>query len=252
MKLLLTISYLGTNYHGFQVQPNAVTVQSTLQDAVEKIFGVRCPVTGCSRTDSGVHANMFCCTVDTAEAQNILSPQNALRALNSVLPEDIAVLKAAEVPDSFHPRYDVLKKRYIYLIRNSQIRNPFTPDREFFYPHHLDEEKMNSAAAHFIGEHDFAAFCASGSSVKDTVRTIYECNVCRNGDTVKLVICGNGFLYNMVRIITGTLIEVSSGKITENEIDEIILSRDSSRAGYTAPACGLYLDYVTYPEGINE
>lgn len=246
MKLLLTISYLGTRYHGFQVQPNGITVQSTLQDAVERVFGYRCPVTGCSRTDSGVHANMFCCTVETCGAPNRVPTEKVAAALNSVLPDDIAVRDVCEKPDGFHPRYDVVSKEYVYLINNSPVKDPFSADRAYHYPVPLDTVRMNEAAAHLVGEHDFAAFCASGSSVKDTVRNIFSCSVNRDENTVVIRICGNGFLYNMVRIVTGTLIYVSEGKLSPEDIDGIILSRDRHRAGFTAPAHGLYLNRVSY------
>ena len=252
MKLLLTIAYDGTAYHGYQVQSGQVTVQEKLNDAVCRVFGKRYPVTGCSRTDSGVHALDFKATVTLdGDAPQIPADRVPL-AMNIMLPADIAVKSAVPVPDSFHPRYDVKSKEYRYRILNSRIRDPFLAGRAYQFPVPLDTVLMNRAAGYFVGTHDFSAFTASGSDVADRVRTVYNCSVTSDGDIVTVTVSGNGFLYNMVRIIAGTLIDVSCGKICADSIPEIIASLDRERAGFTAPACGLYLYRVEYDSDFTE
>ncbi len=246
MKILLKLSYLGTNYSGFQVQKNAVTVQQRLQDAAEAVFGFRCPVTGCGRTDSGVHANMYYCVLDTAGAVNSVPEEQLAGALNHCLPGDISVSRANAVCDAFHPRYDVRYKEYLYLIWNERSRNPFFLDRAYHYIRPLDENKMNEAALSFRGRHDFRAFMAAGSSVRDTEREIYHTEVGRDGGFVKFTVTGNGFLYNMVRIMAGTLICISDGKIPADGIPQIIAGKSRKAAGFTVPSCGLYLNRVVF------
>ncbi len=253
MTVLLDISYIGTAYAGWQVQPNAPTVQAAMCAAVERLLGVRCPVTGCSRTDSGVHARSFCCTVSELPEGFSIPTDRLPLALSSILPEDIAVRRATVVPDGFHPRYDCLGKEYAYRIRNSRVRDPFSVGRALHIPRPLDTERMNDAAARFVGEHDFAAFVAAGSKAgagDDTVRRIYGASVVRDGDDVCFRVSGNGFLYNMVRIMTGTLLEVAQGHCRPEDIDGIIASRDRRAAGITVPACGLYLERVFYPDWV--
>ncbi len=246
MKYLLTIAYDGRRYCGYKVQKNGVSIQEMLGKAAETVFGRPCSITGCSRTDSGVHANDFKATLKAhGDAPRIPADKVAI-AMNCHLPEDIAVLSSCEVPQTFHARYDVKAKEYRYLIHNAPARNPFLAGRAYHYPRHLDEAAMDQAAAGFVGTHDFAALMASGSDVTDTVRTIYSCHVTREGDVVSVKVSGNGFLYNMVRILVGTLIAVSEGKLSADDIPKILASRDRSRAGSTAPACGLYLNRVTY------
>ena len=252
MKFLLELAFLGTGYGGWQVQKNVRTVQQTLQDAVEAAFGRRLPVTGCSRTDSGVHANMFCCTVETDSESNRIPTDKIPVVLNSFLPEDISVYGARTVPDGFHPRYSAVGKEYKYVIWNGRLRDPFMAGRSYFYPKHLDDKKMAVAAEYFKGEYDFASFMSAGSKITDTVRRIYDATVVREGDTVYFTVSGNGFLYNMVRIMTGTLIGVSEGRFPPDGVAEIIEARNRSAAGITAPACGLYLNRVFYPEPCGE
>ena len=245
MKILLRMAYNGTRYSGWQVQNNAVTVQQTLQDAIFAVFGERYAVTGCSRTDSGVHANDFCCTINLPDASNI--PEDKIPiALNHNLPNDISVLCAKFTDDNFHARYDVKYKEYEYLIWNSKIRNPFYENLVYEYPKKLDENVMNEAAKAFIGKHDFASFMSSGSSVENTVREIKYFNVTRDNDLIKINVASDGFLYNMVRILVGTLIEVSEGKISKSDIPDIIESKNRKLAGFTAPPQGLYLNKVVY------
>lgn len=246
MNILLKISYLGTNYSGFQVQRNALTIQQRLQDAVEAVFGYRCPLTGCGRTDSGVHSNMYYCTINTTDAVNIIPAEHISDALNHSLPDDISVIEARIIRDDFHPRYDVRYKEYLYLIWNERYPNPFFFDRAYHYIRPLDAIKMNEAAAYLKGRHDFAAFMAKGSTVTDTIREIYQAEVKREDGFVKLIFIGNGFLYNMVRIITGTLIYISEGKIPVDGIEQIIEGKSRHAAGFTVPAHGLYLNRVVY------
>lgn len=244
MKILLELSYDGTNYHGWQVQADKVTVQSTLQDACERIFGARLPVTGCSRTDSGVHARRFYCTA----AGDITVPCERIpAALNSVLPFDISVLSAVEVNEDFHPRYDCRGKEYCYSIYTGGVRDPLNYKYSWQLCRPLDTDAMRRAARYFIGTHDFAGFCASGSSVTDTVRTVFSLDIEETGDGyVKVYVSADGFLYNMVRIIVGTLVMVGTGRADADGMGDIIATRDRSRAGSTAPACGLYLNRVFY------
>lgn len=252
MKILLRVAYLGTAYCGYQVQPNGITVQQVLQDAVEAVYGVRYPLTGCSRTDSGVHAKDFRCTVEAGDQVGRIPLDAIPRALNRSLPSDISVLDAALVPDSFHPRYDVSRKEYEYHIWNKPEKNPFLADRAWHYSRPLRVEEMNRAARALIGTHDFSGFMSTGSSVGDTVRTVYDCRVKEDGEgNVILTVSADGFLYNMVRIIVGTLVAVSQGRLKAEEMDAILLSRDRTRAGITAPACGLYLSRVEYRPGAS-
>lgn len=241
--LLLTISFDGTAYHGWQVQENAVTVQQTLQDAMEHICSKRDNVVGCSRTDAGVHANMYCCNIRTESA---IECQKLVGALNAVLPHDVAALSCKEVDFDFHARYDCKSKEYIYKIWNSPNKNPFLYNYSLHYKYPLDEEFLSQQAKAFIGTHHFDSFCAAGSSVEDTERTVMNACVEREGDMVIFRVEADGFLYNMVRIMTGTLIDISRKKIPADSIEQIILSKNRSAAGYTAPARGLYLNKIHY------
>lgn len=240
---LLTLAFDGTHYHGWQVQNNAVTVQKTLQDAIERILSVCESVVGCSRTDSGVHANMFCCNMRT---EKDIDCKKFRYSLNSVLPDDIAVLSCGEVPYSFHARYDCVSKEYKYLVLNSETRNPFYAYRALFCPNVIDVERLNTQAQSFLGIHDFSAFCASDSSVEDKTRNIKNISVKRNGNLVEFTVEADGFLYNMVRIIVGTLLDINSGKIPYGSIPSILESLDRRDAGKTAVPYGLYLNKVNY------
>ena len=252
MKLLLYLSYLGSDFCGYQVQPERRTVQGELCRAAQELFGFDCDITGCSRTDSGVHANMFCATVtkkgdDTLDTH--ISAEKIPSAMNAHLPPDIAVWGADWRDDDFHPRYDVKYKEYIYRIYNRRERDPFEEGRSLHYPRVISEvafDNMNKAAQNLQGVHDFSAFMAQGSKVESTVRNIYYASVERQGDVVVFRVAADGFLYNMVRILTGTLISVAERKISPNEIKDIIESCDRGRAGMTAPAHGLYLNKVQY------
>lgn len=244
--LKLTIAYKGTAYHGFQVQKNAVTVAEVFQDAVEAVFGTRYDIKGCSRTDAGVHASAFVLSLRINEA---IPCGNILKALNSKLPADIAVLHCEEAAEDFHPRYSAIAKRYSYTIFNNAVRSPFAAETSLHLPRPLQVEQMNAAAGLLVGYHDFSAFCAAGSSVEDHRRTVTKCEVTAQGDIVTLNITGDGFLYNMVRIIVGTLIEVGYGRLQPQEVAGILAGCDRSRAGATAPAHGLRLEQVYYQVG---
>ncbi|MBQ2766974.1 MAG: tRNA pseudouridine(38-40) synthase TruA [Clostridia bacterium] len=252
MKLLITVRYVGTRYCGYQVQPNGPTVQAALCAAAEALFGFPCDIVGCSRTDSGVHAECFCATISRRGEDYLptnVPVERIPRALCRHLPEDIAVWGAKWVPPSFHARYDVLEKVYTYRIWNRHERDPFLADRAWHYPCPISDAQfsaMRDAAQRYVGEHDFAAFMAQGSSVTSTVRTVTAASVERQGDLILFRVAANGFLYNMVRIMAGTLIAVAEGKIAPDEIDDILCSRDRNRAGITAPACGLCLSQVVY------
>lgn len=244
-KILIELSFDGTNYHGWQVQQNARAIQQVLQDALELLLHHRPNVTGCSRTDAGVHARRFYCT---AETDSRFPAEQLPRALNANLPQDLSVLSAREVPESFHPRYSAKGKRYVYRLWNSASRNPFLARYSYQYPYPLDAELLNAAAALFQGTHDFSGFQAAGSEVEDTVRTVYQAEVKRQGELVSFSVEGDGFLYHMVRIMTGTLLLVAQGKLTIAEFPEVISACDRRRTGPTAPAKGLMLDRVYYPE----
>lgn len=246
--LLLTIKYLGTAYCGWQVQANASSVQQTLQDAVEKLFCVRESIVGCSRTDAGVHANMYCCNIRT---ESKLPCDVVVRGLNSYLPSDISVISCREVDYDFHARYDCTGKEYVYLIRNTPIPDPFLYGRCWSFNKHIDADFLNIQAQAFCGTHDFKAFCSSGSSVQTTVRTVKSFSVTREEDMIKMSVEADGFLYNMVRIMVGTLTDISLGKIMPDTIGDIINSLDRSRAGVTAPPQGLYLNKVFYKGSEN-
>lgn len=252
MKLFLKIKYDGTNYAGYQVQNNAPTIQSELNKATSELFGFKCDITGCSRTDAGVHATCFCATVQrhsSDELETGIPIERIAQALNVRLPDDISVFHAEFVPSDFHSRYDVKSKTYEYRILNALYKDPFERNRAFHFSKVIGDDdllNMQKAAHAFCGKNDFSAFMAAGSKITDAVRTVYDCTVQRNGDIISVRITADGFLYNMVRIICGTLIEVGKGNISPDDIAEIILSRDRKRAGATLPPHGLYLVDVKY------
>ena len=254
MKLLLKIRYLGTRYAGYQVQPNADTVQRQLNLAALRLFGYPCDIVGCSRTDSGVHALGFCAAVTrqgTDELRTDIPIGRIPLAFSAILPQDIAVCDARMVPGNFHPRYAVTGKEYVYRIFNCPVRDPFEEGRAWHMPRPLsdaDLERMQQAAGAMVGRHDFSAFMAQGSKIVDPTRTVYRSEVTREGNLIRYRVCADGFLYNMVRIMAGTLAEVGEGKIDPADIPQILSGRDRSRAGRTLPACGLYLVRVFYPE----
>lgn len=259
MKLLIKISYLGTAYCGYQVQPNGISVQQRLNEAARAVFGYDCDIVGCSRTDSGVHANEFCATVARRGTETLTTAIQTERiplALCAHLPEDICVFDAIWVSEDFHARYDVLEKEYLYRIHNSPIRSPFENGRSARIPRYIDRaglENMQAAAKRLCGTHDFSAYMAQGSKVTSTVRTITHSVVERQGDMILYRVAADGFLYNMVRILTGTLLAVGEGRLLPDDIDRITKSGDRTLAGMTMPACGLYLNRVVYrDEALNK
>jgi tRNA pseudouridine38-40 synthase len=241
--LALLLTFNGKCYHGWQRQKNAVTVEETLFDAIYKITGERQVITGCSRTDAGVHALNYVCNF----ASSTRIPTEKLPfALNTALPDDIRVLKCKKVSDDFNSRFCAISKTYTYKVYNGIISNPFLKDFAYHFPYEINFEKMTKAAAHFVGKHDFSAFMATGSSQKTTVRNITELKTKKDGNIYQLEITANAFLYNMVRIIVGTLLYVGIGRINEQDIVEIIKSGDRTKSGITAGAMGLYLANVKY------
>ena len=243
---LLTLAYDGTNYCGFQVQPNGRSVTQTFQDALQAVLGSRPDIKGCSRTDAGVHALGFKLNF---HADTRIPAAKLPLALNQHLPPDIRVLDAQVVPEDFHARYAAHTKTYLYRIHNSPIDSPFDEKYYTRVPRRLDTAKMNTAARRFVGKHDFLALCAAGSSAAahgDTVRTITACGVERKGDEVEITVTADGYLYNMVRILAGTLCEVGAGRMQPEAIPGILASRDRHKAGPTLPAKGLFLKSVEY------
>ena len=239
----LTIEYDGTGYHGWQSQINAISVQGVLEKALFSLTGEACSLTGASRTDAGVHA--FGQTANFFTDSNI-PPSKYFLALNSIIPDDISIVKSEEVPQDFHSRFSAKGKRYKYLIYNMRYPSALMRNRSYHVPLPLNLDYMKEAAGCIIGKRDFSAFQASGSDAKTSVRTITGLTLEKKDTLIEMNISGDGFLYNMVRIITGTLIEVGLGRIPVNEIPRIIEDGDRRAAGRTAPPEGLYLVEVFY------
>lgn len=239
----LTIEYDGTAYHGWQSQINAITVQDVVTEAVNSLTAENCSLTGSSRTDTGVHALGQVCNFYT---ESSIPADKFAFALNTILPGDVVIRRSEEVPPDFHSRFSTISKKYRYLFYNSTFPSALMRNRAYhvFYP--LDADAMMQAAGFFTGAHDFAAFSAAGGSVKTTVRTISQALVERNGEIIEFCVTGNGFLYNMVRILAGTLVEVGIGRIKPDAIPGIIEGLDRRKAGRTAPAHGLYLVEIYY------
>ena len=243
MNCKLNISFDGTAYHGWQKQNNAVSVCGTLEDAIEKIFHKRPSVTGCSRTDAGVHALDFVCNFNC----DFKIPEDKLPfALNTKLPPDIRVKRAEYTDDGFHSRFSAHSKTYVYKTYCGRINNPFLRNYAYFFPYNVDVEKIKAVVGCFEGTHDFAGFMTQGSSQKTTVRTVNKLSAKRDGDIIEFEINANAYLYNMVRIISGTLLYVGIGRIKTEDIPDIIKSLDRERAGITAGPQGLYLKEVLY------
>lgn len=247
MRYFAKIKYLGTDFHGFQVQPDKRTVQGVLCEALSLATGTPCRVTGCSRTDAGVHANEFCITVDS-DGSTVPCDKLPL-SVARFLPPDLSLYYSAPCADDFHVRYDCKSKEYLYRIKNTPVYDPFEYGRAWFLPRPITEsslDNMRLAANHILGKHDFKCFMADGSDTEDTVRNVHYLNIDKNGDLIEIRISADGFLYNMVRIIVGTLIEVAYGRIAPDAIRTVIERTDRKNAGPTAPACGLFLNKVNY------
>lgn len=243
--LKVMMAFRGTHYHGFQRQPNAVTVQETVETALSKLLNESVTIQGCSRTDTGVHARQFCFSMQTG---NPIPARNFIRGACGYLPEDISILSVEDVPPEFHARFSCKAKQYMYRIHNSESKNPFTTDLELHYRRRLDVSLIREAATHFLGTHDFAAFCTGASKQKNTVRTIYDIRIEQQEHSVVIFVKGNGFLYNMVRILVGTLLSVNEGRIALDELDLLLRSRDRLRAGITAQPHGLSLYRLFYED----
>ncbi|MBC7764978.1 MAG: tRNA pseudouridine(38-40) synthase TruA [Hyphomonadaceae bacterium] len=244
--IALKISYDGTNYHGWQRQENGITVQQVLEQTLGAILKQPITVNGCSRTDAGVHAQGFLCNFHT----DARMPSDRLPyALNSLLPHDIRVHEAQDMAEAFHARFDAIGKTYRYRILNHAVGDVFTRHFTMQYVAPLSVENMQKAASHFVGQHDFKAFMAAGSVVKDTVRTVSQVSVQKAGDEIIMDITADGFLYNMVRIIAGTLIYVGNGKLAVQDMPRIIAGGNRRQAGITAQPQGLCLLEVHYLGG---
>ena len=243
-RIKLTVAYDGTNYHGWQVQPNAVTIEGKLNEAISELTKETIQVIGASRTDAGVHALGNVAVFDT---ESRIPGEKFSYALNQRLPDDIVIQQSQEVDKDFHPRYCTCEKTYEYVILNRKFPLPEYRNIAFFYYGDLDIKAMQEATKAFLGEHDFAGFCSAGAQVKTTVRTIYELTVeKKDNDMICIRVRGNGFLYNMVRIIAGTLLEVGKGNIEAKSLENRIAAADRSQAGPTAPARGLKLIRIQY------
>lgn len=241
----MVVAYDGTNYCGWQVQPNGITIEEVLNRSLSNLLGEKIEVMGASRTDSGVHSLGNVAVFDT----NTRMPADKIAfALNQRLPEDIVVQDSCEVPSDWHPRYQESTKTYEYRILNRTFRMPTRRLDTYFYHYPLDVEQMSEAASYLVGTHDFASFCAANAQVKSTVRTIYSCTAQKENDIITIRVTGNGFLYNMVRIIAGTLIEVGAGKRRPEEIKDILAAENRDAAGPTAPAQGLTMMGIEYEQ----
>lgn len=242
-RIKLTIAYDGTNYCGWQIQPNGITIEEVLGKTLKKLTGEEIVIIGASRTDSGVHAMGNVAVFDT---ETTIPPEKIAVALNQRLPEDIVITKSEEVAGDFHPRYCDCSKTYEYHIINTRIPIPTKRLTNYFVSYVLDLEKMRQAASYLVGEHDFASFCNVRTDVESTVRTITALDILSEGDEITIRITGNGFLYNMVRIIVGTLIRVGRGFYEPEKVKEILDAKDRKAAGVTAPAHGLMLMEINY------
>lgn len=242
-RVMLRVAYDGTAYCGWQIQNNGITIEEVLNRELSNLLKEDIKVIGASRTDSGVHALGNVAVFDT----NTRIPAEKISfALNSRLPNDIVIQESKEVESTFHPRFVKCEKTYEYRILNRRFPLPAERFNSHFFHYELDVNKMRQAATYIVGEHDFKCFCAAGAQVKTTTREIYEINILEDDGMIKIRIRGNGFLYNMVRIIAGTLIKVGNGDIDPEYLEEIIKSKKRENAGPTAPANGLTLVCINY------
>ena len=245
--IALSLMYVGTAYHGWQVQKNGVTVESTLEKALSSVVGHPVKCVGAGRTDAGVHALKYVANFHTSSA---IPCDRLPLAVNTRLPDDIVVTRATEVGGDFNAIGSCLKKEYTYRIYNSRIRNAFFVDRAWFYPKRLDERIMHACAQQMVGTHDFAALRSVGTETKTTVRTVYYFDITRQGDLIECKVCANGFLYNMVRAMVGTCVYAAEGKLSPTDLPHIMEARDRTAAGPTAPPGGLYMSKLWYEEDV--
>ena len=239
----LIVAYDGTHYCGWQIQPNGITVEEVLNRSLSELLKEEIHIIGASRTDSGVHA---CGNVAVFDSETGIPGEKICYALNQRLPKDIVIQSSCQVADDFHPRYCDSRKTYEYRIYHAQFENPLYSRYSHFTSRPVDAGKMQQAAKYLLGEHDFQSFCAAGGQQKTTVREIYELNVSEEENLIKIRIQGNGFLYNMVRIIAGTLLHVGTGLYQPEDVKAILEAKDRSKAGPTAPAKGLRLLEIEY------
>ena len=244
--IALFLKYDGTAYHGWQIQKNARTVEETIELAAARVVGHPVHLTGCGRTDAGVHARVY---VANFRTESHIPIDRLPYALNTHLPQDILIYDAREVHDGFNAIGSCVRKEYTYQIYNSRMRDPFYVNRAWFYPKHLDERIMRRAAEQFVGTHDFAAVRSVGTDVKSTVRTVHHFEVERQGELIFCRICANGFLYNMARAMTGTVFYAAEGKIDPEEIGAILKSGNRTAAGPTVPPGGLFMTQLWYDDG---
>ena len=242
-RIMLTVAYDGTDYCGWQVQPNGITIEEVLNRALSRLTREDIAVTGASRTDAGVHAEGNVAVFDTAST---IPPGRFSYAVNTLLPEDVVVVKSEEVAADWHPRYQESVKTYAYHILNREMPDPVRRKYVWHVNCPLDLEKMRTAAEYLTGEHDFKSFCSIHTGAKTTVRTIYSMDVERSGEVITIRVSGNGFLYNMVRIITGTLVEAGRGFRQPESVKELLDADERGKAGPTAPAQGLLLESIEY------
>ena len=244
-RVRLTVAYDGTNYHGWQIQDNGITIESELNRCLSDLFHEDIQVIGASRTDSGVHALGNIAVFDTTAR---MPAEKVSYALNQRLPEDIRIQRSEEVAPDWHPRYVTSRKTYEYRIYRGEFPMPVKRLYALFSYRHFDVEKMKQAAQYLVGEHDFKSFCQVGAQVESTVRTLHSVEVEEQGSDLVIRVCGNGFLYNMVRIIAGTLMDVGQGRKAPEDMTAILEAKDRSAAGPTAPAHGLMLMKYEFPE----
>lgn len=244
-RVMLIVAYDGTNYCGWQIQPNGNTIEGELNRALSELLGEKIVVSGASRTDAGVHS---CGNVAVFDTTARMPAEKMSYALNQRLPEDIVVQCSQTVPPDFHPRHVKSKKTYEYRILNREFRDPNRRLDSYFYYRHLDVHAMHEAAGYLVGEHDFKSFCSIHAQVETTVRRIYALTVDKKEDIITIRITGNGFLYNMVRIIAGTLIRVGTGEYKPEQIPEILAAKNREMAGPTAPAHGLTMIGIEYED----
>lgn len=257
MNIALVLSYQGTSYHGWQIQKNGASVQGVVTNALERLLSTKIYVSGVGRTDAGVHAYRYIANFKAACA---IPLERLPLAINTFLPEDISALGAVQVPETFDARFDCTKKEYAYYIYTAKLRYPFLSGRAYHYPYALNLTHMQLGAQHFVGKQDFAAVRAMGTPIKSTVRTVYWCECEAVGNSlIRIRVCGNGFLYNMVRAIAGTLIYVGAGKLSPSDVRRVLDSLERAQAGPTLPACGLYMSRLWYdntpqlePFGLSE
>lgn len=245
-RIKIVVAYDGTNYNGWQVQRNGITIEGVLNQALRELTGEDIRVIGASRTDSGVHSLGNVAVFDTDMR---MPPEKICYALNQRLPEDIVVQDSCEVAPDFHPRRCESRKTYEYKILNRTFPMPLERFDTYFYYHEIDVEKMREAAAYLAGEHDFKSFCSVHSQAESTVRKIYELTVEKDRDLIVIRVTGSGFLYNMVRIIAGTLLQAGTGERQPEEMAEILKAADRAAAGPTAPACGLTMIGIEFMQG---